>query len=180
VKDFAIVGKAAQMGWVSYSEDIAELRSERDHMLKGLDALIERATDPESDLPRIDAEVAGVAKKLVDYLQRKRAEAELLFEEAERFMSDRHVQSSKALRKKTDQLSDARKRLAVAEDKLVQCRTSQTKLQRQNQDVAKENRELKLKLESFERKELVQQRNKEDRLAWERETKNVEKKPKQL
>jgi chromosome segregation ATPase len=146
------------MGWVSYSEDIEEIRAERTRVLMGYDSFLRRlsASKSLSDVKRAETDLERLIDHLTKLIEFKRAHAISLFDEIEELFKSRNVQISKKIDKKTDQLSEARLKLKETEIALTECRNRRDRIVKERTALLGRNAELEDEI----------QRLRDNEVAW--------------
>lgn len=117
------------MNWVSYTEDIEELRQENEHYRRGIDGLIKRLRQDASlhEIHRVEGDLRKLADQLIKRYEEHKVKAEKQFEEAIRFLQDPAVQITERLKKRTRERNEARAELEKCKQELGQCRNSQAR-----------------------------------------------------
>ena len=90
------------MGYVSYTEDIEEIRNEREHFRKGFAAIIAKARSSTSigDLKRAELDIRAQQETLTTFLQRLEQRVLAVFDAAEKRLKDpcdRHLEQTAAM-----------------------------------------------------------------------------------
>ncbi len=79
------------MNWVSYSEDIEDLRQDNEHYRRGIDGLIKKLREGPTlhDIRRVESDLRKLADQLINQYEHHKIQAEKRFEETIKFLRDR-------------------------------------------------------------------------------------------
>jgi chromosome segregation ATPase len=115
------------MNWVSYSEDIEELRQDNLHHMRGFDNLLERLRDPPSlgEIQKVEKELKSLSLQLVAHFEKTKKQAKATFDEALKYLQDPDVLITKKLDKRTKERDALRDELLDCRTQLEACRKSQ-------------------------------------------------------
>lgn len=152
------------MNWVSYAEDIEELRQENEHYRRGIDALIGKLEQGPSlhEIQRIESDNRRLSEQLISRYKVIKADAEKLFQEALKLLQDPAVRLNEKIEKRTRQRDEARSELKKCKLDLTQCRASQARNLNKISDLGKANKDLENELRTLQ-----------DQLRWQAELKDV-------
>jgi chromosome segregation ATPase len=163
------------MGWVSYSEDIEELRQQHAHFRSGIDNIISEVGKSRSisAFKRTEKTLKELASRVVSDLERIRANALKTFEEAERRLTDPAVRIAKRLDKKDAEIAKLRGQLSDAQTILAKCRESQARLLKRCQTLTSERDLLKAEITAIRQTANRQVALRKDEAIWSNEVRNV-------
>ena len=128
------------MNWVSYSEDIEDLRIENEHYRRGIDGLIDRLRENTSlaEIHRVEGDLRKLSDQLIKRYEDYKVQAEKHFEAALEFLRDPAVRITEKLKKRTRERDEAKAELEKCKTELSQCRSSQTRSLSKIGDLGKE------------------------------------------
>ncbi len=137
------------MNWVSYAEDIEELRQENEHYRKGIDGLIKRLRQDTSlhEIHRVEEDLRKLADQLIKRYEQHKVDAQKKFEDAIKFLRDPAVQITEKLAKRTRERNEARAELEKCKRELGQCRSSQARSLNKIKELKKEQAALQKEVE---------------------------------
>jgi chromosome segregation ATPase len=127
------------MGWVSMSEDIEEIRAQREHFKKGLNNIRKMAaTSKFSELKRAERDLTGISRRINTFLDELQEKTLRIFDQAEARIKAPNVRIVSRLDKKEKELIDIRGRLQRVQADLSTSRQTTQELQRKLNSATKE------------------------------------------